>query len=326
MHKTKPIITIAIPVFNAQQFLKICLDSIFTGEYPKSKLDVIIVDNESTDNTVKIARRYPVRILKNKIKDTQVSKMLAMRKAKGEYFMFLDSDITLVGKDWFTKMLSPMQNDKKIVASFCKFIARKTDPPLSRYLSYDTLQRDPIFEFLTPNVEDLIIEENNNYNVCKYELDKIPPSGVCLYDMKRLVKSWNPKKHNKFLDVDVLYKLVADGEPYFAYVKKIAIHHPFVKDLKTILKKRLRNIRRNYIKQPESRLYKWSDMSTWKGRFRVILWVVYANSIILPTISGIRKTIKNKDFACMYEPILSFTETWVIIYGMLRYTLFSYEQ
>ena len=312
-------ITVAIPTYNEEAELETCLNAVFRQKYPLSLLEVLIVDNYSIDKTLQIARKYPVKILMNKIKDAQISKMIALRKSHGELFMYLDADLEILGSNWFDELSQPLLNDPKIVGSFTKFVSFPSDAPLCRYLSYETIQKDPIYEFFSASVESTIIERKGNYAICEYATGKIPSSGLCLFKKKALLSVWNLKKDKKFMELDNLVKLVNAGYNKFAYVPGPGMHHPFVKNLNDIFRKRLRNIRKNYLNQDTPRLYTWFDLKTVRGILKVFLWMIYVNTFVLPILRGIRKSIRNKDWACMYEPILAFLETWVIIYGFIKY-------
>ena len=53
---TWPKISLVIPTINEERNIKNCLDSVFSQDYPRSKLEVIVVDDESTDGTLAIVR------------------------------------------------------------------------------------------------------------------------------------------------------------------------------------------------------------------------------------------------------------------------------
>ena len=55
-----PSISIVIPVFNSKATLRLCLESIRGQNYPRDKIEIIIVDAGSTDNTLDIARQFHV--------------------------------------------------------------------------------------------------------------------------------------------------------------------------------------------------------------------------------------------------------------------------
>lgn len=319
--KNYPLITVAIPTYNSHETLDKCLRSIYQQSYLQTKLQIIVVDNYSDDNSLEIAQKYPVEILMNTVKNSQVSKMMALRKAKGEYFIYFDSDIDIVGKNWFQEALKPLQENREIVASFPVFAATASDNPLVRYLSYDSLQRDPIYEFFSPSVESTIVSKKSTYFVCKYQIGKIPPSGLCFYKTQALRSIWDINNEREFMELDNLVRLVRAGYKYFAFTPKIKIHHPFVNSLGDLLRKRMRNIKRNYLHQSTPRLYRWFDLTTLIGILKVFIWVVYATTIILPTIRASYKCLKNKDLACMNEPLVALTETWVIIFSFIWYSI-----
>ncbi|WP_146149241.1 glycosyltransferase family 2 protein, partial [Mycoplasma mycoides] len=54
----KKLCTIIIPCYNMQDFLNKCLDSIYQNKESEKYLDVLIIDDGSTDNTIKIANKY----------------------------------------------------------------------------------------------------------------------------------------------------------------------------------------------------------------------------------------------------------------------------
>ncbi len=320
---TKPLITVLVPTYNSERTLRRCLLSLFKQNFPKDKVEFLLIDNYSEDKTLEIAQKYPVKILMSRVKDNLTSKMIALRKAKGKYFIYFDSDIDIVGQGWFRKMLKPLEEDSTIVASFCGFVAQKRDPALSRYLSYDTLQRDPVYRFFSPPVESTIVEKRHGYYLCEYENDKIPPSGLCLVRREALLKVWNLRKEKRYLELDSIARLVKAGFNKFAFVPSIGMHHPFVESLGDLLAKRIRNISRNFLHQPAPRDYRWFDIKTMRGWVTIFAWLFYANSIVLPLATGVVKSVKNRDLACMWEPLVSFAETWVIIFALAKYSLFS---
>ncbi|MDI6806509.1 MAG: glycosyltransferase [Candidatus Aenigmarchaeota archaeon] len=60
-------ITFLLPAYNEEKKISECLEKILSLNYPKEKLKVIVIDDGSTDNTVKMARKYKdVKVLKQK--------------------------------------------------------------------------------------------------------------------------------------------------------------------------------------------------------------------------------------------------------------------
>ena len=82
------LISIAVATFNSGKTLKRTLDSVFKQTYPKSKMEILIIDGGSKDNTVNIAKNYKCKIVNNPKVDLVFAKQIAFEKAKGKYLLF----------------------------------------------------------------------------------------------------------------------------------------------------------------------------------------------------------------------------------------------
>ena len=89
-----PLVTVIIPTKNAGKTLLLCLESLKKQTY--KKLEIIVADGESKDNTISICKKFNVKILtvESHIERT-TKKNLAAASAKGEYVYFIDADFEL---------------------------------------------------------------------------------------------------------------------------------------------------------------------------------------------------------------------------------------
>lgn len=93
-----PKVTVVIPVYNVERYLALCLQSLRAQNYPN--LDVILVNDGSTDNSLSVARRFQEK-LNLHIVDQENAGLSAARNAgvraigDTDYLMFLDSDDAL---------------------------------------------------------------------------------------------------------------------------------------------------------------------------------------------------------------------------------------
>ncbi len=85
-NNTSTQITVIIPSFNEQTHIKTCIESALWAD------EVLVVDSFSTDATVAIAARYPVRILEHEYKNPTDQKNWALKQARTEWVFFLDCD------------------------------------------------------------------------------------------------------------------------------------------------------------------------------------------------------------------------------------------
>lgn len=91
----KSVISIIVPIYNVELYLKQCLDSIVCQSY--SKIEIICVDDKSTDNSWEILKSYASKdtrfhIFRKKNEGVSVARNFGMKKATGDYLMFVDSD------------------------------------------------------------------------------------------------------------------------------------------------------------------------------------------------------------------------------------------
>ena len=91
-----PTVSIVLPCRNEARFIKRCLDSILATDYPKDRLEVLVVDGSSTDGTVDIVQAFVrhagiVRILSNPRRTTPVAMNIGIAAAKGEIIIRMDA-------------------------------------------------------------------------------------------------------------------------------------------------------------------------------------------------------------------------------------------
>lgn len=106
---SKIVASIIIPVYNRPRLIKECLDSII-GQKAKFPYEIILVDDDSTDDTVSVLKqlekKYPKKIrmfAKQKNEGPWKTRNVGIRAAKGDIIVFTDSDC-VARKDWLDKL------------------------------------------------------------------------------------------------------------------------------------------------------------------------------------------------------------------------------
>lgn len=86
-----PLVSVIIPVYNAEKYLDNCIQSVITQNY--TPIEIIVVDNGSTDQSVAIAKSYPkVIFVKEPQKGAAIARNTGIKETKGKYIQFLDAD------------------------------------------------------------------------------------------------------------------------------------------------------------------------------------------------------------------------------------------
>lgn len=90
------LVSVIIPCYNVQEYIEACLDSIFSQSY--QNLEVIAVDNASSDNTLKILQTYKVTkeqdliVVQERKRGAPAARNRGLRISSGDWVQFLDAD------------------------------------------------------------------------------------------------------------------------------------------------------------------------------------------------------------------------------------------
>lgn len=94
-------LSIIIPIYNSERFLKDCIDSIYVQKLSDRDFEVILVDDGSTDNSFQICKKKQkehsnILVFQKENGGQATARNLGIRKALGKYIMFVDSDDRLL--------------------------------------------------------------------------------------------------------------------------------------------------------------------------------------------------------------------------------------
>jgi glycosyltransferase involved in cell wall biosynthesis len=94
-----PFVTIVVPCRNEEKYIARCLESILENDYPKDRMEILVLDGMSEDRTREIVasyrQRYPmVRLVDNPKKHIPVAMNIGIREARGERILKMDAHST----------------------------------------------------------------------------------------------------------------------------------------------------------------------------------------------------------------------------------------
>ena len=82
-------ISIVVPTRNEEKNIEACLKSILNLDFPKDKYEILVIDGMSTDRTVEIASKYPVRIIENPMYKIGPAHNIGIKEAEGDIIVLL---------------------------------------------------------------------------------------------------------------------------------------------------------------------------------------------------------------------------------------------
>ena len=113
----KPLVSVVITTKNEAKNIGRCIRSVKKQSYPQELIEIIVVDNNSTDRTVEIAKKY-TELVFNRGPERSAQRNFGMiNKSTGDYAMFIDADMILSPK-LIAECVAKIKSDKKIIGLY----------------------------------------------------------------------------------------------------------------------------------------------------------------------------------------------------------------
>lgn len=111
-----PYVTIAIPTYNRESWLKQTLTGLTKQDYPADRLEILIIDNNSPDQTQQLVNSFahaphPPRHILETQQGANYARNRALEEARGEIIVYGDDDI-LMQSTWLRELMQPFIRDE----------------------------------------------------------------------------------------------------------------------------------------------------------------------------------------------------------------------
>ena len=105
-------ISIVVPFYNEEKHVEGCIKALLSQNYPADQYEIIMIDNNSTDRSVEIVRKYPrIKLYKEQEQGDFAARNRGIVESKGEIIAFTDSD-TAPLDDWLQNIAKAMIDPK----------------------------------------------------------------------------------------------------------------------------------------------------------------------------------------------------------------------
>ena len=109
----RPTVSVVIPVFNDAKRLDRCLRTLASQSYPADRIERIVVDNGSSDDSCAVAERWKTRVLRHPELRVGAMRNRGVEESKGEVLVFLDSDHE-VPPDWLANGVAILRENPEL--------------------------------------------------------------------------------------------------------------------------------------------------------------------------------------------------------------------
>lgn len=119
-------ISIIVPIYNAEHYLKACVESLLTQTY--ADIEVALVDDSSTDGSLAIAQAFALQdqrviVLQQPHAGQSVARNLGMNKTHGEFIVFVDADDRLE-PDWCARHIAAIDGVDYVQSGYTRLSAK----------------------------------------------------------------------------------------------------------------------------------------------------------------------------------------------------------
>jgi O-antigen biosynthesis protein len=112
-----PSVTVVVPAYNAEATIDDCVGSLLELKEPVGGMEIIVVDNNSSDATLRLLKQYEgqIRILREQKRGASAARNRAIVEARGKILAFTDSDC-IAEREWVSNLIPPL-TDRRVGAS-----------------------------------------------------------------------------------------------------------------------------------------------------------------------------------------------------------------
>jgi glycosyltransferase involved in cell wall biosynthesis len=330
-------ISILIATFNSQRTLAKVLLSINRQTLKKGKYEIIIVDGGSKDNTLKIAKKYKCRVIKNPMTEPMNAKYIGFHSAKGKYLLSLDHDEVLQNKKSLENRLDIFKRDKRVKAihssgyitpigsSSINFYVNEYGDPFSFFIY--RLTKDYRFFLKTMKKRYKTAYEDDNYILFSTTVEKNRAplmelgAGGAMIDIGYVKKNFKKLLPIKELFFPHLHLHLLKINPYIAITKNDPLYHYSAESFGKYLKKLQWRVRNNIYFGNTSGAAGFLKREEFEGKnFEInkFLFIPYSLTLIPALLDSLFLVITRKNLVYLVHLPLSVITSFLIIYHYAR--------
>ncbi len=305
-----PRVSIIMPTLNAGALLDNCLSSIARQTYPKDRLQVVLGDAFSKDDTRAIAARYGATVVDDTGKNMEEGKRIALKHATGEIIVFIDADNELTHPDYLELAVTALCDRPNALGVEGYYLPSSKMTSFCRYVTARLHISDPIC---------WLMASNPRLVACEGEIERWTlPDGTSSYPLGangfvfRRADLDAVKADDHFQDTHVALHLMKAGKREWLRVRGRGVHHYYVQTLKGFLQKR-RRATVHFLRVQEEKPVNWMrekpPMPAWLAAF-------YCVSFFGPAWHTLRGLVRDRDLAWLWHTPASVASLLGVLWGM----------
>lgn len=179
LNKSRPLISVIIPVYNVEKYLSECINSVINQSY--TNYEILLINDGSTDNSHSICLEYEskynnITVFNQQNKGLSAARNKGIETSKGDYIAFIDSD-DLIHKDFLKTLIYNIEDSDISICNVQEFQnSISIDYEINNPLKIETYSGKEMNEFLyLPKLELItIIAPNKLYKKSLWDNNRFP--------------------------------------------------------------------------------------------------------------------------------------------------------
>ncbi len=290
-----PRISLIMPTLNAGAILENCLASIARQTYPREKMEIILADAHSQDNTRQIAAKFGALVLDDDGQNMEEGKRLALRHATGDYIVFVDADNEITHPDYLELAIRALAANPQALGVESYYLP---SPKMSSFCAYLTALlhiSDPIAWLMSANPR-LVARHGDTECWTLPNASLAYPLGANGFVFRR-ADLQSVQANEKFQDTHVALFLMKNGQREWLRIHGRGVHHYYIQTLWGFIQKR-RRATVHFLRVQEEMPVNWM-----REKPPVPLWLaaVYCVTLFGPLWHTLRGLMRDRDLRWLWH-------------------------
>lgn len=237
-------VSVIVPVYNVEDYLKRCLDSLISQTIDKKEMEVILIDDGSTDNSPALCDEYAqkydyIKVFHVENKGVSNARNFGIDKARGKYIMYLDSDDYL-SKNSVKGLCNYFEKhyDEIDLMTYSEYQDKEGELTRIKHFRYNYINKTGVFDLSDPDYV-YFIQTNMNIIVKNMGEENVKFDTTLIFheDQKYILSILEKKGKIGFYKPAIYYYFVnIEGtsnqrkHPYYIHDKTIEMWENFIPD------------------------------------------------------------------------------------------------
>lgn len=324
------LISVIMPALNEEKKIINALTSIRNQTIDKNKIEILVIDGGSNDNTIKIAKNFEAKIINNIKIVPEEAKLLGIQNAAGKYIVFMDADEELTDEDQLNKRIKMFQDNPEVKAILVD--GYNTPKGYSGLTRYTNSFGDPFSFFIyrldNENLSNSLKKRNYKVNhlndrILFYTQNNIIPigdGGTTMIDLEYA----KLKINNLFTDISIattIFHKVVEISGCFGIIKEDRINHYTTISFGTLIRKIQFRVLNNLTPKENMCGFTTRADRDKKLNSRKYLFVLYCLLPPIVLLDTIIISFNKKCFAFLFHIVfVYYTIFQILFFGFLKIT------